>query len=267
MPDPTAPDDAVRGMPSQALPLIAYVASSVPPVALRVGPRTRGWMDTTRDAFAYRCLPLVMGNQLGWEALCPVTFSATWNGGPRAEDLEIVFEDDESTLIESHFGEGVLTFKTGYLFRTPPGHNLWVKGPANRPKDGIAPLEGLVEADWGPFAFTMNWRFTRADQRITFARGEPFLCIVPYPRHYVERYAPAIQPLAANPGLEAEFLEWKASRNRFLAEMEVEGSEAEQVGWQKHYMHGTTPVGERFAEHARRLSLRPFDRNQAEESP
>jgi hypothetical protein len=35
----------------------------------------------------------------------------------------------------SHFGSGILTWNVPYLFRTPPGYNLLVRGPANWPKD------------------------------------------------------------------------------------------------------------------------------------
>ena len=61
----------------------------------------------------------------------------------------------------SAFGEGVLTFHINGLFRTPPGWNLWVGGSPNSPKDGIYPLTGVIETDWSPYTFTMNWRFTR----------------------------------------------------------------------------------------------------------
>ena len=36
-----------------------------------------------------------------------------------------------------------------------------VQGPINRPKDGIAALPGIIETDWSPYSFTMNWMFTR----------------------------------------------------------------------------------------------------------
>jgi hypothetical protein len=31
----------------------------------------------------------------------------------------------------------------------------------NSPKDGIAPLTGVIETDWLPYPFTMNWQMTR----------------------------------------------------------------------------------------------------------
>lgn len=71
---------------------------------------------------------------------------------------------------------GIVTFHTGHLFRTPPGWGVWVTGPPNWPKDGIAPLTGLVETDWLPFPFTMNWQMTRPGE-VVFRKGEPFAFI------------------------------------------------------------------------------------------
>jgi hypothetical protein len=60
------------------------------------------------------------------------------------------------SLVAPHFGHGVLTFTTGYMFRTSPGWALWARGSPNAFKDRIVPLEGVVETDWLPFPFTMN---------------------------------------------------------------------------------------------------------------
>ena len=63
--------------------------------------------------------------------------------------------------MKSHFSHGIITFHPGYLFRTPEGWSMWAGGAPNHVKDGIQPLAGLVETDWLPFPFTMNWVFTR----------------------------------------------------------------------------------------------------------
>jgi hypothetical protein len=131
------------------------------PMTIRAGERPREWIDALPDRFGYRCLPLSIANQLGWEILNPAGFTARWNGKDGLDAIAIKFDGEQSDLVGSHFGHGVLTFSLGYLFRTTKAHNLWVKGPANRPKDGIAPLEGVIETDWAPYTFTMNWQFTR----------------------------------------------------------------------------------------------------------
>ena len=67
---------------------------------------------------------------------------------------------------------GVVTFHPGYLFRTPDGWSMHGHAaPPNHVKDGIQPLVGLVETDWLPFPFTMNWIFTRPGTRSASKRA------------------------------------------------------------------------------------------------
>ena len=108
---------------------------------------------------------------MGWEILLPARVTATWNGGAELADLTVEVDDfgGESHPCTFAFWVRNLTFSSGYLFRTDPGIALWVRGIPNQPKDGIAPLDGLVETDWLDFTFTMNWQFTRPGS-ITFKR-------------------------------------------------------------------------------------------------
>ena len=66
-----------------------------------------------------------------------------------------------------------------YIFRTPLDFHLLVTGPSNAFKDGIAPMTAVVESDWLPCKFTMNYRFTRP-VRVQWKAGEPYaqLCVV-----------------------------------------------------------------------------------------
>ena len=68
--------------------------------------------------------------------------------------------------MKSHFSHGVITFHTRLpVPHAQPGWSMWtVSGPPNHIKDGVQPLTALVETDWLPFPFTMNWIFTPAGQ-------------------------------------------------------------------------------------------------------
>ena len=55
---------------------------------LRPAPRQRAWMDDFTLRWPYRCPPLVMANQAGWQVTCPVGVEAVWNGGPDLGDIE-----------------------------------------------------------------------------------------------------------------------------------------------------------------------------------
>src|SRR3546814_8818218 len=114
---------------------------------LRPGVRPQQWMDDTPGRFAYRCLPLVIANQHGWDVLSLASFAARWRGGVGQDEIELVFAGDPDSHVSTHFGSGIVTFSLGHLFRTSPGVNLWIKGPSNRPKDGASPLEGIIETD------------------------------------------------------------------------------------------------------------------------
>ena len=174
----------------------------------------RDWMDAFPDRHPYRCLPLTMANSTGWEILCPLSFKAEWDGGPLEENIEIWTHDEWpplSSFADSHFRRGVLTFHTGHLFRTPPGWAVWVSGPPNAPKDGISPLTGLVETDWLPFPFTMNWIFTRPG-RVEFQKGEPFAFVTLMEHHKLEEIEPDLRLIDDNPDLKQDYEDWSKSR-------------------------------------------------------
>jgi uncharacterized protein DUF6065 len=139
-------------------------------VDIRPAPVERDWMEATSQRFAYRCLPLNIANAYGWEVLCNASFLAMWTGGSGID--AIVIEPEPGTIAPavSHFGHGILTFHLPCLFRTEPGAELMVQGPINRPKDGIAALSGIIETDWSPYSFTMNWIFTRPDTPVPASR-------------------------------------------------------------------------------------------------
>ena len=141
----------------------------------------------------------------------------------------------------SHFGHGILTFHSPRLFRTEPGAELMVQGPINRPKDGIAALSGIIETDWSPYSFTMNWMFTRAGTPVRFEKGEPYCHIFPVQCGRSKRLEPELEVLSADPELKRQHDAWTASRARFNIDLNRPGSEAQSDKWQKLYYRGLAP--------------------------
>lgn len=126
-----------------------------------------------------------MGGGQCWELVCPHAFEVTWNGGPRPEDLEIRVEGAEEIelpFVGSDLGHGVLTFHPGYQLKTDDPYALWVDGPTGPPKDGIAPLERLVDTTHLPCTLAAHWQLTRAHHTVRFAAGEPFARLRLHPR-------------------------------------------------------------------------------------
>lgn len=227
---------------------------------LRPGRAERDWMDATDERFAYRCLPLTVANAMGWELIVPARLTARWNGGDELEDLGVEVDDPawgEGRLALSHFGHGVLTFNTGYVFRTEPGIGIWARGAPNWVKHGIQALDGLVETDWLHFTFTMNWRFT-APGEVSFEAGEPFCFITPFAYRSLDEYRPEIREISKDPALADGFEDWKDRRLDFNERLRQEEEGAVRQKWQKWYFRGETPTGDRpNPKHLSKVRLHP----------
>ncbi|ONG58328.1 hypothetical protein BKE38_03110 [Pseudoroseomonas deserti] len=241
-----------------AFPLTAYALPEAPLPPIRPASPRRGWMDATPGGFAYRCLPLTIANAHGWEIQTQCGVEAWWNGGPSREDVSVRVLRAGGVAPVSHFGAGVLTFPVPALLRCAPGQALWVGGPPNAAKDGIAPLTGIVEADWAPMTFTMNWRFTRPDHVVRFAPGETVCFFFPLDLSLALDARPETRPLAAEPSLAASHAAWRDSRRRFNIDLHAPQSEARRQGWQRDYTRGEGPEGARAEAHLTRIRLRPF---------
>jgi len=227
---------------------------------IQPAPLDRAWMDATGDRFAYRCLPLVIANAHGWEILCPGSFSAGWNGKPELSAIGVLGEPGVVPPAVSHFGHGILTFHIPCLFRTEPGIDLLVQGPINRPKDAIAPLTAIVETDWAPYTFTMNWKFTRPGTPVRFEKGEPICHIWPLARGALESVETEQRPLSDAPDLKQQCDDWNASRLNFNAKLKEPGSDEQHRKWQKLYHQGLMQDGSDADApgHRTRLRLKPF---------
>jgi len=240
--------------------LICYTQPGWEPRIRPASPK-RDWMENSPERFAYRCLPLAIANAHGWEMLSPCGFAARWTGGDRVEDVEIRLDPgaNPQRAPVALFGQAVLTFHIEGIIRTSEGWNLWVGGPPNAAKDGIAPLGGVIETDWSPYTFTMNWRFTRANHWIRFEENEPFCFFFPVERGRLAGVEPQIRPLDSEPGLREAFEDWSRSRNDFHAWVRETQPQAPADKWQKLYYRGVRPDGcEGPADHESKLRLDPF---------
>lgn len=201
----------------------------------------RNWMMTeTKKHPARHCLPMLIANQSGWMIPCPATVSVKWDGGTDIRAIKFdhhgTWSPDPNLWPSSQFGRGLLTFQPPYLFRTPPGWNLLVRGPANCPKDGIQPLEAVVETDWGTATFTMQWQITRPHKWITFEKGFPICMIVPQRRGELEEFITEIRPLASDPALHQQHQRWRDEHITFKRA-------AAEGDWHKDYLRNRSTDG------------------------
>jgi hypothetical protein len=238
--------------------LIAYQCSPEAPL-IRCAQVEREWMSNAHKKFPYRCLPLNIANQFGWDVINPVNFIASWNGGPAPTDVRITFPDNKRSSIPcAHFGAGVLTFTLGHLFRTPHGVNLYVKGPPNEPKDGVIPLEGIVETDFSTATFTMNYLFTRKNHEVIFEAGESYCRIFPIPRMMTEVFDPEIHEMEEDQELLKLHMQWREERDKFNKGLAVPGSVYAERGWQKDYFKGGSDLFPKLQDHQTKLKQPEF---------
>lgn len=243
--------------------LHCYALTPEPPVLVPANP-SRAWMDAFPDRHAYRCLPLSIANAHGWEIQSPCSFEIRWNGGPEAKDITFHPLDDFPWLnhfVMSNFTHGIVTFHTGYMFRTEPGWNTLVSGPFNLPKDGIVPLTGVTETDWLPYPFTMNWHLTRPGA-VRWEKGEPFCMVFPVPQGALEQITPEIYDIDDNPDLKAQYDAWRNKREEFMVKFRAGDQETLKQAWQRYYFLGKmASTGEAVATHTHKIRLdQPIDK-------
>lgn len=238
--------------------LHAYATNTTEGWVVEPASPKREWMDATPQKFAYRCLPLVMANQAGWVVRCPIGFKASWNGGTDLDTLKLEFGMDgpESAKkqIVSNFGLGIITFRIPWIFRTAKGYGLWVRGPSNFWVDGLVPLEGLVETDWSPASFTMNWKIARRNSPVWFKKGDPVCHLTPFPLDLLEGVEPEFKKIDDNPQLKADFENFAQQRwNQIQSNAQTGGDM-----WMKDYMRGHMPDGKPVNEHRTNMKLKGF---------
>jgi hypothetical protein len=228
-------------------------------------PFARSWMKNTGN-HAYRCLPMTIANQAGWFILNDAPLVVLWGGKDHQDSVKIIYPKGAPEFpVESHFGYGIVTWRIPYVLKTPPGYNLLARGPANWPRDGIYPLEGIIETDWVNSTFTMNWKITRPNFPIAFERRDPICMIVPQVRNQLESFIPEILDMPANDGVAETYHLWDASRRAYLKERKIASSSASRQPMQGHYLRGEDLMGQKAVSHQTKLHLREFSEGEGAE--
>jgi hypothetical protein len=140
------------------------------------------------------------------------------------------------------------------VIETEPGWGILATGPFNDPKPTVVPLTGIVESDWLPYPFTMNWQLTEPGIS-RFEEGEPFCFFLPMPRHVLPNTELQIHRLADDGELEARHNQFRDARNAFMGRIRAGEQDAIKEAWQRHYFVGRHPDGTLGSEHLNKLRL------------
>ena len=252
--------------------LTCYALHDFAPKLVPARPQ-RQWMDDFPDRHAYRCLPLSIANAHGWDVLCPVPVEIEWNGGPAVGDITVRAlrplpgGRPVEHFCRSNFSRGIVTLHVDYIFRTEPGWDLLATGPFNAPKENACPLTGIMEADWLPYPFTMNWQILQPG-RVGFEEGEPICSIFPIPKQALLDCEPEILRLSDDLELSRQHQSFRVSRDEFMKRFHAGDPETIRQAWQRHYFLGRHPDGTTVDDHLNKLRLKePIDRRGAMPAP
>ncbi|MEZ4710312.1 MAG: DUF6065 family protein [Caldilineaceae bacterium] len=228
-----------------AYPLYAHAPALQPAADTNGTDELAEYKRATVDEAIFAELALADTQNQGWQLLCPVAFRATWNGGPNPEDITISLADDateEDTVeddgahlgafVQSQMGNGILTFYTGYQVKTPEAHQLWVRGPVNRQKPGLMPLETMADTSFLPSTIVVHWQFMAPNQTVHFAAGEPFAQLLLQAQNARENvildivdvadaeelYEQAVQQMMMGAAVESAFARMKATAQESAAQ-------------------------------------------------
>jgi len=251
-------DPPLLSPPDERPLIIAYEVADASGWEIAPASYQRRIMDETPGRGAYRCLPLSMANQAGWFIHSPVSFNAIWDGGVDPSSIKLTFDGDAqraARAVVTHFGTGIVTIRLPFIFRTPPGIGLLVRGAPNWPVTNFSALEGMVETDWNPASFTMNWKIVEPGKEVRFEKEWPACFIQPFDLNLPEKLGAARRPLADDPATHEDYIAWRSSRDTFMnSPAKVKG------GWQKDYFQGYDAKGKPVASHRTNFQMARFER-------
>lgn len=170
---------------------------------------SREWLDdtgtkeTNTKGYGNKCLPLKIGNQLGWNVLFPTDVICYYDSKKAYEvqdALSVKVSDKRyAHFFRSHFGTGILTCTPPLMFQTKRNRQLYVRGATNYYKEGVMFMDAVIETDWMNFKFTYNIKILKKDCEIIFKKGEPMFSFIPINLEEIDKSYIVTPPLYKNP--------------------------------------------------------------------
>jgi hypothetical protein len=134
----------------------------------------RDWMDATYNKHAYQCLPMTYANVYGWELQLQQEVIVEWDGSNTPPKVISGGTMDDQIIASGNI-IGMVSFRTGYSFRTEEPYSLWIGGAPNYFVDGAEPLSAIIPSSWWPDPFEMNWKINKINEPVVFEAGMPFM--------------------------------------------------------------------------------------------
>lgn len=204
-------------------------------------PLKREWLNKPEQKYGYQCQPMVAANQMGWHILSSSEIIINWNGGQSTKDVFIqeVNSDINYNSVASHFSVGIVTFSFPFVIKTPPGWGIWVGPPSNEWINNMEGLQGIVETNWLPFTFTMNWKILEENKTIVIPKHFPIAKMVPFPLNLNEKINLVHKDLVDYPDFNKKYKDYSNSRSQFNKHLKEIPNNPDSSTVQGFYKRGT----------------------------
>lgn len=180
--------------------------------------KMREWMN--QNVHSYRCVPIAIANQLGWDIILDRKVVAEWNGGNSLEDVSVLVGNG---VAKSHFGSGTITIDVGYTWHTENGKQLLIiPVPNDDSYRNFQALSAIVESDKLKYPWFLSVRLVNTG--ITVIEAGTKLCrVFPISIRDIEDTSISI---AEEPQDFKDYRVWQGSER---------DNKPKDVAWQKFY--------------------------------
>ena len=134
----------------------------------------RDWMDATYNKHAYQCLPMTYANVYGWELQLQQEVVVEWDGTNTPPKILSGGAIGDQVIATASI-IGMISFRTGYSFKTDEPYSTWIGGAPNFFVSGAEPLSAIIPSSWWPDPFEMNWKINKINEPVVFNAGMPFM--------------------------------------------------------------------------------------------
>jgi len=207
-----------------------------------------------RDWFTphfYRCLPLTIGNQYGFNISSQYDIAFEWDGGDSLDSIKFEVTQDPENLknlepnIKSHFGSGIVTVGVPFTFRTPPGVNLMTINPPNYVIPNVTVMTGVIETDNLRRNFTFNLKIQLPHIKTFIPAGLPLAAFIPVPRYFCDKFELKLQDEVFS----QEIIEEEYKHLQKAKEVRENAIKNNKNKVDKDYFLGKDSFGNKFSDH------------------
>lgn len=198
-------------------------------------PIQRDWMDETFDKHAYHCLPISMGNMLGWGISYPEDIAFIWDGKTNSSNEHVKILKGEK-YCHSNRGNATISFNSNFILKTDQNISILQMPPSNMFIDGIYPFTTILSSSFYNHEFPIAWRVTRPNVEITIPANTIITTFLPIPLKFISDFSLEIYNDYQNN-------DTKNSYNEKIIEINKKGK------WSDFYRQGINENGIIIGEH------------------